>query len=289
MISEGTKNQLSWSEKHNKVVGIRFDYRSSISKNEFPVFLNYENNKEYWESLDEITINQSEFNSVGLEFMHFMNPELNYKNNPYKVMQIYVDIGGKRKEKMIGVQQVYQDSIKCKIIGTHEQIEGVKLHKKFEEDESWEDELARIREYSGNDFHESKRAVKRMMSNSGGVDEVEVTSIDDYDTVYEIRSDWHSYKKALRYSRRSRYLEDQLAKIEDKLFGMDPIEKQIYHILAHEYGITKYDIDERYILGENVEKIAEKFETHPAEIWRAYWVYIEPWVKAELNWLEKHL
>ena len=289
MISEGTKNQLSWSESHNKVVGIRFDYRSSISKSEFPVFLNYENNKEYWESLEEITINQSEFNSVGLGFMHFMSPELNYKDNPYKVMQIYVDIGGERKEKVIGVQQVYQDTIKCKIIGTSEQIEGVRLHKRFEEDKSWQDELAEIREYSGNDFHESKRAVKRMMNNMGGVEEVEVTSIDDYDTVYQIRSDWHSYKKALRYSRRSRYLEEQMTKIEDKLFNMDPIEKQIYQILADEFGVTRFDIDERHLLAGAVDEIASKFETHPAEIWRAYWVHIEPYVQAELDWLEKNL
>ena len=289
MISEGTKNQLKWSEDHNKVVGIRFDYRSSISKNEFPVFLNYENNKEYWESLDEVVINQSEFNSVGLGFMHFMSPELNYKNNPYKVMQIYVDIGGDKKEKVIGVQQIYQDTIKCKIIGTSEQIEGIKLHKRFEEDKSWEDELAEIREYSGNAFHESKRQVKRMASNSGGIDEVEVTSIDDYDTVYEIRSDWHSYKKALRYSKRSRYLEEQMVKIEDKLLNMDPIEKQIYKILADEFGVTRFDIDERYLLAEAVEGIASKFETHPAEVWKAYWVHIEPWVEKELQWLERNL
>lgn len=285
MISEGTKNQLSWSESHNKVVGVRFDYRSGISDNEYPVFLNYEKNKEYWESLEEIVINQSEFNSVGLGFMHFMSPELNYKNNPYKVMQIWVDIGGKKKEKVIGVQQVYQDSIKCKIIGTPEQIEGVRLHKRFEEKESWEDELARIREYKGNDFHVNKKIIKRTMS---GV-EIEVTSVDDYEPTYEVKSNWHNYKKALRYSRRSSYLEEQLTKIEERLFDMDSIEKQIYQILAEEFGVTKYDIDERYLLGENVEQIAAKFETHPAEIWKAYWVYIEPLIKRELKWLEDNL
>lgn len=289
MISEGTKNQLSWSEAHNKVVGIRFDYRSSISKNEFPVFLNYENNKEYWESLEEITINQGEFNSVGLGFMHFMSPELNYKNNPYKVMQIWVDIGGKRKEKMIGVQQIYHDSIRCKIIGTPKQIEGVRMHKRFEENKTWQDELAEIREYETNDFFRSKTEVKKMSNNSGGIEFVEVTSIDDYDVTYEIRTDWKTYKKALQNSKRTQYLEEQLEKIESKLLLMDSFEKEVYKILAIEYGVNNFDIDERHLLSEVVSDIAYKFDTHPAEIWKAFWVWIEPWVQKELEWLENNL
>jgi hypothetical protein len=289
MISEGTRNQLSWSEKHNKVVGIRFDYRSGISDNEYPVFLNYENNKEYWESLEEIVINQSEFNSVGLGFMHFMSPELNYKNNPYKVMQIWVDIGGEKKEKVIGVQQIYKDTIKCKIIGTPNQIEGVRMHKRFEEDKSWQDELAEIREYNANDFHKSKAEIKKMSNNSGGIEFVEVTSIDDYDITYEVTSDWKSYKQALRYSRRTMYLEEQLERIEDRLMLMEPWEKQIYQILAVEYGVTNFDIDERHLLAEVASDIAQKFETHPAEVWKAYWVHIEPWVRKEIEWLENNL
>lgn len=289
MISEGTKNQLSWSENHNKVIGVRFDYRSSISNNEFPVFLNYENNKEYWESLEEITINQPEFNSLGLGFMHFMSPELNWENNPYKVMQIWVDIGGKKKEKVIGVQQVYKDTIKCKIIGTPEQIEGIKLYKRFEEDISWNDELTKIREYSGNEFHRSKAEIKKMSNNSGGIEFVEVTSIDDYDITYEVTSDWKEYKKGLTHSRRIRFLEEQLEKIENRLLLMEPWEKRMYQILADEYEVTDFDIDERYLLAEVASDIAYKFDTHPAEVWKAYWVYIEPWVRKELEWLENNL
>ena len=291
MISEGTKNQLSWSESHNKVIGIRFDYRSSISQNEFPVFLNYENNKEYWESLDEITVSQSEFNSLGLQFMHFMSPELNYKNNPYKVMQIYVDIGGDKKEKVIGVQQIYKDTIKCKLIGTPEQIEGVIAHKKYEEDISWEDELEKIRAYSGNDLQRIKKQVKKMANNSGGIEFVEITTLDDYDEkyTYEIHSSWYTYKKALNNSRRLDYLEEQLEKIESKTSLMEPLEIEVYKILAKEYGLYSFDIDERCLLSECANEIAKKFETHPAEIWKAFWVYIEPWVKKEIEWLENNL
>ena len=289
MLNEGTKNQLSWSENHNKVVGIRFDYRSGISTSEYPVYINYTNNKEYWNELEEITINQGEFNSLGLGFMHFMSPELSYDKNPYKVMQVWVDIGGENKEKMIGVQQIYYDSIKCKLIGTPEQIEGVKMHKRFEEDITWEDELAKVREYSANDFHRSKVQLKRMASNSGGIDLVEVTSIDDYDIEYEIQSDWKTYKRALRSSKRTQYLEEQLEKIEEKTLLMEDWEKQLYKILAIEYGVNSFDIDERHLLADAASDIAYKFDTHPAEVWKAFWVYIEPWVRKELEWLENNL
>lgn len=289
MLSEGTKNQLSWSEEHNKVVGIRFDHRSGISKGEFPVFLNYKGNEEFWDSKDEITIVQGEFNSVGLGFMHFMDPELNYKTNPYKVMQVWVDIGGEKKEKMFGVQQIYQDSIRCKLIGNPTQIEGVRLYKRYEENKSWRDELDEIREYIGNEFHRSKEQVKKMSNNSGGIEFVEVTSIDDYDFVYKVESNWKNYKRSMKRSNRLNYLEEQLEKIESRLYGMDDFEKQIYKILADEYQVTVYDIDERYLLGENINDIAKKFDTHPAEIWKSYWVYIEPWVRKEIEWLENNL
>ena len=221
--------------------------------------------------------------------MHFMDPELNYKTNPYKVMQVWVDIGGEKKEKMFGIQQIYQDSIRCKLIGSPTQIEGVRLHKRFEENKSWKDELDEIRAYIGNEFHKSKEQVKKMSNNSGGIEFVEVTSIDDYDFVYEIESNWKNYKKAMKRSNRLSYLEEQLEKIESRLYGMDDFERQIYKILADEYQVTMYDIDERYLLGENVNDIAKRFDTHPAEIWRSYWVYIEPWVRKEIEWLENNL
>lgn len=289
MLSEGTKNQLSWSERHNKVVGIRFDYRSKISKNEYPVFINYENNKEYWENLEQIVINQSEFNSVGLGFMHYMSPELDYKTNPYKVMQVWVDIGGEKKEKMIGIQQVYHDTIKCKLVGTQEQIEGVRMHKRFEEDISWEDELVKIREYDWNDFHRGKAQIKKMSNNSGGIEFVEVTSLEDYDAEYIIQTDYKSYRRELMNTRRIHYLEEQLEKIEQRLFGMEEWEKKMYKILANEYGVINFDIDERHLLAEEAGRIAKEFETHPAEIWKCFWVYIEPWVKKEIEWLENNL
>ena len=187
---------------------------------------------------------------------------------------------------MIGVQQVYKDTIKCKLIGTPEEIEAVKLYKRYEEDISWEDELARIREYSGNDFHRGKEIVKKMV-NSG--EEVRVTTMDDYDFEYIIYNDWKTYKRQLNATKRIRYLEEQVVKIEERISDMTEVEKQIYLILADEYGLGKYDIDERHLLAEDSSKIAKEFDTHPAEVWKAFWVYIEPYVKGEIKWLESQL
>lgn len=283
MISIETMNQLKWSESHNKQIGIRKDYRSAISNKEFPIYLKVDGNEKYWKDLDQITVNQSEFNSLGLQFMHFMSPELNYKTNPYKVMKVWVDIGENKKVPMIGIQQVYKDSIKCKLISTPENIEGVRLMKRYEEDISWEDELAKIREYSGNDFHRGKEIVKKMV-NSG--EETRITTMDDYDFEYEISSDWKTYKRQLNATRRTKYLEEQLIKIEEKLLTMSETEIKIYQILAYEYGVDKYDIDERYLLAESSSKIADEFETHPAEVWKAFYVYIKPYVEGEIKWLE---
>lgn len=286
MLSEGTINQLNWAESHNLQIGIRKDYRSSISTGEFPVFIKYTGNEEYWNSQEQIVINQNEFNSLGLQFMHFMNPELNHKTNPYKVMKVWVDIGEERKTPMIGVQQVYKDTIKCKLISTPENIEGVRLHKRYEEDISWEDELARVREYSGNEFHRGKEIVKRMV-NSG--EEVRITTMDDYDFEYEIRNDWKTYKRQLNATKRIKYLDEQMIKIESKVDELTEVEKQIYLILADEYGLGKYDIDERHLLAEDSSKIAKEFDTHPAEIWKAFYVYIKPYVEGEIKWLEEQL
>lgn len=289
MLSLATWYQLRYTEKYRIPIGIRRDYRSSISQGEFPVYLKVDGQEMYWAEKDQITINQSEFNSVGLSFMHFKAPELNWKNNPYKVMKVWADIGGPKKEPMYGVQQVYKDTVKCKLIGTAEQIDGIKAHKKWEEEFDINDELARIRGYSVNDFYTFKNEVKKMSNNSGGIEFVEVTSIDDYDVTYEIHTDWKTYKRQRYASRRMRYLEECLVKIENRIGHLDERTKKIYNILAEEYQVVNYDIDERYLLAEDASKIAQRYEIHPAEIWKAYWVHIEPWVKKEMNFIEEKI
>lgn len=288
-LSLGTWYQLRYTEQNKIPIGIRRDYRSSISNNEYTVYLKVDGQEMYWAEKSQITINQSEFNSVGLSFMHYMSPELNWKTNPYKVMKVWVDIGGEEKTPMYGVQQIYKDTIRCKLIGTPEQIEGVKANKKFEEEFDINDELARIRGYSANDFYTFKKEVKKMSNNQGGQEFVEVTSIDDYDIEYEIHTDWKTYKRQRYASRRMRYLEDCLIKIDERIGHMDDRTKKIYHILADEYEVLNYDIDERWILAENASKIAAAKEVHPAEVWKAFWVHIEPWVKREMKFIEDNI
>lgn len=289
MLSLGTWNQLRYTEKYKIPIGLRRDYRSSISNNEYEVFVKVDTQELFWAKKDECIINKPEFNSLGLSFMHFMDKSLNYKTNPYKVMKVWVDVNEDKKTPMYGVQQVYKDTIKCKLIGTPEQIEKVNKIKSYEEEFDINDELARIRGYKTNDFYTFKREVVKMSNNSGGIEFVEVTSIDDYDCEYEIHTDWKTYKRQRYASRRMRYLEECLIKIEDRIGHMDWKTKEIYKILADHYQVVNYDIDERHILAEDASGLASVNKVHPAEIWKAYWVHIEPWVKKEMKFIEENI
>lgn len=303
MLSEGTKNQLRYTEKYqlptgqirdrrvNKVlinekhyqIGIhKFDIKEYEDRNVFvDMFIHYTDNEEYWEDMCEITINQPEFNSLGLNYLHFKDEKLT-KNNPYVVKKVWIDFGNTTKKPLIGFQQLYHDSIRVKIIGTRDDIENIKRLKRWEEDLDVNDELERIREYSGNDFH--KKEVVITTSISG--ERYEVTTMEDYDFEYEIQDRWKSYKKSLRASNRIKFLEREITNIEDKLFRLSDFEKDIYRVLAREYEVTHYSIDEKYMLAEDSQTLANKHDVHPAELWKAFYVYIEPLVKAEYEWLE---
>ena len=296
MLSLGTWYQLRHTEKYNIPIGLRRDYRSSISTGEYPIRLQVDGQEMYWAEKSEVVIKQSEFNSLGLGFMHFKHPSLN-KNNPYRVMKVWVDVGNiEYKEPMYGVQQLYNDGIKCKLIGSENQIESAIANKRFEEDKSWQDELAAIQGYKANDFYTFKNEVKKMSNNSGGIEYVEVTGIDDYDIEYEIWTDWKSYSQRRDGSRRIRYLEDILKKIESKVGDFSPKKKAVFKVLAEEFGVVNFDIDERYLLAEKpafgksyAEKVADKYDTHPATVWKAYWVHIEPWVRKEIEYIEEKI
>ena len=289
MLSLGTWYQLRYTEKYRIPIGIRRDYRSSISENEYPVYLRVDDQEMFWATKEEVTINQSGFNSLGLQFMHYKQPGLHYIRNPYKVMKVWVDIGSEKKEPMFGVQQIYKDTVRCKLIGTPEQIDGVNANVDFKEEFDINDELQRIRKYSGNDYHSFKTQIKKMSNNQGGMEFVEVTSIDDYDIQYDIFTNWKTYKREKYASRRIKFLEEELIKIEDKIGHMDKKTKAIYEILAEGYEILNYDIDEKYILAQNSKDIARKFKCHPAEIWKAFYVHIEPFVKKEIKFIEDNI
>ena len=115
MISEATKNQLRYSSKYDITTGYIRDKRvSKVKVNEVhyeigihkfdlveyeerkvfnPMKISFdednEKDMEYWENMDEITINQPEFNSLGLNYMHFKDERLS-KTNPYIVKKVCI-------------------------------------------------------------------------------------------------------------------------------------------------------------------------------------------------------
>lgn len=305
MISEGTHNQLRYTEKYQIKTGIIKDrrvlktkvvdvhYQIGIHKFDYieyedrcvynDMFIKYTDNEEYWNNMSEITIEQSEFNSLGLNYMHFKDERLK-KSNPYIVKKVWIDFGNdERKKPFIGFQQLYHDSVRVKIIAPQDDIEAIRRLKRFEEKEDINDELSRIRSYSGNDYHKKKKVIAT--STSG--ERYEVTTLEDFDFEYEIYDKWTAYGKAMKASNRINYLEEQIARIEEKIFSMDELERDIYGILAHEYEVDIYTIDERYQLAEDSQTLSKKHDVHPAELWKAFYVYILPIIKKEYEWLEK--
>ena len=303
MISEGTVNQLLYTEKYNIETGIIRDKRvtrvkigevhyqigihlfDNIEYDEIQkynkMYINYTGNEDYWADMHEVTLEQSEFNSVGLNYLHFKDERLK-KSNPYIVKKVWIDFGGSKKP-FIGFQQLYQDSIRFKVIGPKEDIEAIKAMKKFEEQFDIKDELERIRSYSGNDYHKRRKVTVTTISG----ETYEVTTSEDYDVTYEIWDKWHAYGKAMKASNRIYWLEEKLTEIEDKTFKMSELEKEVYKILAHQYGVTQYAIDEKYQLAEDMPAISKKNEVHPAEIWKSWYCYIYQYVDREIKWLEK--
>lgn len=127
MISKNTRNQIRFTAKNN--IKDQF-YGTKLS------------NSKYWDSCDEITIEQSEFNSLGLKQMHYKDKRLS-KDNPYIFRKVKY-----RNKKLTGFQQLYTDSIKYKIVAEPDIIQDIREAKYYEEeDDNYKDELEYIRNY----------------------------------------------------------------------------------------------------------------------------------------------
>lgn len=147
----------------------------------------------------EITLKQSELNSLNLAWLHFKQPGLT-KTNPYVVVNIYV-----LDEYTVGFQQLYSDSIAVKIIGNKELIEEIELTKRYEEKVSWKDELNSIR----------KHQVEFNMNRLQNYYEDE-TTIDDYDIKWEITDSWKNILQAKRAIAEERRIENRISYLEEK-------------------------------------------------------------------------
>ena len=151
------------------------------------------------EPLYEVTIRQSEFNSLGLNWLHFKQPGLT-KTNPYVVVDVYV-----LDEFTIAFQQLYTDSIAVKIIGNKDLIHEIESTKRYEERISWRDELDMVRKYQ----------VEFNMNRLQDYYEDE-TTIDDYDIQWEVTDSWRNIASAKREVAEERRIENRIAFLEEK-------------------------------------------------------------------------
>ena len=151
------------------------------------------------EDMYEITLKQSELNSLNLAWLHFKQPGLT-KTNPYVVVNIFV-----LDEYTIGFQQLYTDSIKVKIIGNKELIQEIEVSKRFEEKISWKDELNSIRKYQ---MEYNMRRVQNYYEDE--------TTFDDYDIKWEIHDSWKNISKAQKEAAEERRIEQKIEYLEEK-------------------------------------------------------------------------
>ena len=283
MIRDRRITRVKTNERHYRIGIHQFDIVEYEEVKKFnPMYIKYTGNEDYWEDMQEVTIEQSEFNSLGLNFLHFKDERLS-KSNPYIVKKVWIEFEDKIKKPFIGFQQLYRDCVRFKIIGPEEDIKAIKNLKKFEERFDIRDELEKIRAYSGNDYHKEKKVI---VTTSSG-ERYEVTTTSDYDVTYEIWDKWHSYGKAMKASNRIKWLEEQATICEEKMYQMDALDKEIYRILAHQYDITQYSVDEKYQLVQDMPIIAKENEVHPAEIWISWYSYVYKYIIQEIQWLEK--
>lgn len=150
------------------------------------------------EELYEITLRQSELNSLNLGWLHFKQPGLT-KTNPYVVVDVFV-----LDEFTIGFQQLYTDSIAVKIVGNKELIHEIQITKRFEERISWKDELDSIRKYQV-EFN-----MNRLQ------DYEDETSIDDYDIKWEVTDSWRNISSARKEIAEEKRIENRIAYLEEK-------------------------------------------------------------------------
>ena len=211
------------------------------------------------EDMYEITLKQSEFNSLNLGWLHFKQPQLT-KNNPYVVVNIFV-----LDEFTIGFQQLYSDSIAVKIIGNKELIHEIEITKRFEEKISWKDELNSIRKYQ---MEYNMRRVQNYYEDE--------TTFDDYDIKWEIHDSWKNISKAQKEAAEERRIENRIAFLEEKqqekLDGLtlqdvrncrraQEKNPEFYAFISTQSGSDVYN---------NIEQISDKWHKSFKAIWKAW-------------------
>lgn len=206
----------------------------------------------------EITVRQSELNSLNLGWLHFKQPGLT-KERPYICVDVFV-----LDEFALAFQQLYTDSIAVKIIGRKELIEEIELTKRYEEKVSWKDELDTIRRYQV-EFN-----MNRLQ------DYEDKTTIDDYDIKWEVTDSWRNIASARKEIAEERAIERRIAYLEEKqqeklaeLSLQDvkncrraqELNPEFYEFISTQSGSDVYN---------NIGKISKEWKKSFKAIWRAW-------------------
>ena len=181
-ISYDTHNQLKWTQDHNIPIGA-IPYWSNSLGTKTPLYLNYRDNEEYWDNLEQVTISQGEFASLELGYMFFKDPSLN-KKNPYIYKDAWIPLevnekGEPVKKPIAAFQQLWHDRINCKVIADGETIDAIKALKYYEDCQDIIHLFDVLENY--NVKLNVPRAQRKMVYSLKGNFEIDVTNIEDYD------------------------------------------------------------------------------------------------------------
>lgn len=210
------------------------------------------------EDLYEVTLRQSELNSLNLGWLHFKQPGLT-KGRPFVCVDIFV-----LDEFTIGFQQLYTDSIAVKVLGNEDLIREIEDTKRYEERISWRDELDAIRKYQ----------VEFNMNRLQNYEDK--TTIDDYDIQWEIADSWRNISSARKEIAEEKRIENRIAYLEEKqqeklaeLTLQDvrncrkaqELNPEFYEFISTQSGSDVYN---------NIGKISKEWKKSFKAIWRAW-------------------
>ena len=303
-ISNDTKNQLLWTEDHNIPIGAIPYWKNSL-REKTPLFLNYRGNEEYWESLEQVNIKQTEFASLEIGYMFFKDPTLN-KNNPYIYKDAWVPISVNEKEEVVkkplaAFQQLWHDRISCKIIADGESIDAIKSLKYYEDCQDIVHLFDILENYDVR--LNVPKAQRKTIYSAKGKQIIEITNVEDYDTDndYE-RMNYRDYKYLIQSDKEWHRNYNRIEMLEKKLdiyeSRIDRNFERFAKVLINAYPELKlYEAlpEDMWSFGPqdlraNISKISKMYNgAGYRSIWQTWYVYQVEQMKKEIKYLEEQL
>lgn len=301
MVSVETHRELQITADHNIQVGSMLDARIGAQA---PLYINYVDNEESWDNMEEIHIRQTEFESLGISYMFFKDERIN-KNYPNIYRDAWIPFNEEQQKGEIKItplpafQELHKDRVGCKMIGSGEQIDAIR-DMKYVSDVGDILHVFDILEKYDVKLNIPKALRKKIYTAKGSM-EIEVTNIEDYD--FENNQEemsWRDYKSLIdadrewhRVDRRLDYLVNKLEIYEGRV---DPAFQKFAKILINGYPILKmYQAapDDRYTLGpkdlsDNIKNISEIYgNASYKSLWQTWYNYVIPQLKREIEYLLK--